>query len=243
MKDKFLIKDLDPIDFPLDAQSSYTIVENEGTTYRVAVDDLYKDIIVNRLSVGVSRQGQFGPNVLSITYCDEWGDPITTTSVQLQDGMLSTAKYNNSTHILSLYFNNTSPSPNPITVDLAELKDIYTAGNGLGLSSNQFYVSANYALKSDLNSYLPLSCRNNLSSGINASNSISVTTGKAVYDYVQPVKNDVTNINTTVNNLCTDVNNLCTDVNNLTAQIYVNNSNTLCSTVNGLLGQVGTHTT
>ena len=50
----------------------------------------------------------------------------------IKDGMLNSATYNESTHILTLTFN-TDSEATPITVDLSKLVDTYKAGEGLDL--------------------------------------------------------------------------------------------------------------
>ena len=51
----------------------------------------------------------------------------------IKDGMLKSATYNESTHILTLTFNTDSGETQPITVDLSTLVDTYDAGDGLAL--------------------------------------------------------------------------------------------------------------
>lgn len=103
--------------------------------------------------------------------------------------MLSTAKYSDQSHVLSLWFNSTSMQPNVITVDLKELKDIYKAGYGLALSgSNVFYMSVDF---------------NGLSGKVNNLCNI-------VNTLCSNVNTNTTNINT----LCSNVNTLCSNFNN-----------------------------
>ena len=51
----------------------------------------------------------------------------------IKDGMLDSATYDKSTHILTLTFNTDSDGKTPITVDLSKLVDTYSAGDGLAL--------------------------------------------------------------------------------------------------------------
>ena len=55
----------------------------------------------------------------------------------IKDGMLKSATYNESTHILTLTFNTDSGVTQPITVDLSTLVDTYKAGDGLALVTTE----------------------------------------------------------------------------------------------------------
>ena len=159
---------------------------------------------------------------MSISYIDDNNNLINSTSVKLQDGMLSAAKFNDTTNVLSLYFNATDPtvSPNPLTVNLNSLKDIYTAGYGLSLNSNKFAISLDFnglsskvdslssnintlcntvnihttnitTLCNNFNNYIPTSCETNLSNDISNGLTNKIPTGQAVNNYVSAMMSNI----------------------------------------------------
>lgn len=147
MANKFRIQNLPSKNIPL-SSNDCTIVENNGSAYHVSYKDIYEDVLKNRLDLSVSRLTHIGsPNVLSVSFKNDDGTKTLLKEITLQDGMLSAIDYNDSTHILSLYFNASAvDESNAITVDLDDLKLIYSAGYGLGLSTSiidgqqEFYV-------------------------------------------------------------------------------------------------------
>ena len=81
---KFLINDLSSLEIPLKSDD-YTIVEREEanthTTYKIAFSDIYKDVVLKRISADVAKPDPFGPNILSISYIDDSGSLINAVSV------------------------------------------------------------------------------------------------------------------------------------------------------------------
>ena len=140
---------------------------------------------------------------MSISYIDDNNNLINSTSVKLQDGMLSAAKFNDTTNVLSLYFNATDPtvSPNPLTVNLNSLKDIYTAGYGLSLNSNKFAISLDF---------------NGLSGKVD---SLSVIV-KDLSGKVDTLSGNTRDLSGKVDTLSGNVRNLSNTVDNLAGQIY-----------------------
>lgn len=68
----------------------------------------------------------------------------------IKDGMLKSATYSASTHILTLTFN-TDAGEDPIEVDLSDLVDTYKAGDGLALADDgTFSVDSTVARQTDL---------------------------------------------------------------------------------------------
>lgn len=58
----------------------------------------------------------------------------------IKDGMVSAVTYNSTAKTITITFN-TDAGKDAITVDVSDLVDTYTAGNGLSLSSNKFSVA------------------------------------------------------------------------------------------------------
>lgn len=147
MANKFLIENLSSASTPL-LSTDFAIVENSSTstTYKIDMQSMYKDVLSNRLKFEVGRKNKkTGANVLSLYFNNDDSSSSYLTSVSLQDGILSTVKFDSETNVLSLYFSFPGAEPSDlVSVDLNSLKDVYTAGYGLGVSSisqgNEFYV-------------------------------------------------------------------------------------------------------
>jgi len=92
--------------------------------------------------VSVGRYTAKGNNVLSVNHKDDNGNLTNVLTAQLQDGILSAAKYSDQTKELSLFFNATNPANAMISVSLSGLADTYTAGEGLTLTDSRFALSA-----------------------------------------------------------------------------------------------------
>lgn len=87
---------------------------------------------------------------------------IDTTDF-VKDGILSNAEYNEETHILTLTFNSDAGKA-PIPIDLSDLVNVYTAGNGLSLSGTTFSAKLGDGL--EFNTYKNITVKYNPNGGI-----------------------------------------------------------------------------
>lgn len=134
MANKFLINSLSSISMPLSG-IDVALVERSDVSYKVSMQDIYKDVLSNRLAFKVGRTKRRGcSNELSLLFINDNGTSSLLKSVTLQDGMLSSVEFNSSTNHLSLHFNSSVVSDDVIDIDLDSLEDRYFAGYGLGLS-------------------------------------------------------------------------------------------------------------
>lgn len=129
------IVDVPKID-PIDSRIIVKTKHNTGyTADSVSAYSLAKDIL-SCFRMTVSRNyssGKYASNVLSAWHRDPTtGVSSYITSVLLQDGILSAVKYDNESHVLSLWFD--GRNFNVITVDLHGLCDVYTAHTPLSVS-------------------------------------------------------------------------------------------------------------
>lgn len=172
------IVDVPKID-PIDSRIIVKTKHNTGyTADSVSAYSLAKDIL-SCFRMTVSRNyssGKYASNVLSAWHRDPTtGVSSYIASVLLQDGILSAAKYNNESHILSLWFDGRDFSV--ITVDLHGLCDIYTAHTPLSVSQKLHPVSGESTAELSLNfgnglqnASDHLVVKPNLSSGIKVDN-------------------------------------------------------------------------
>ena len=71
MANKFLIEDLESANAPL-LSNDFAVVERLSTTYKVGMQDIYRDVLSNRLAFKVGRTKKRGcPNVLSLLFVDD----------------------------------------------------------------------------------------------------------------------------------------------------------------------------
>ena len=140
--DKFKISDLDTILSSSIGSSTYAIVEDGNSSYKINLAGIAADTLISHLelSIGSKLNDAVSYRTLSVLYNDG-EDQYLASSIDLRDGMLSTVEYGTDNHVLSLIFNTEDKQSNIITVDLGTLVDIYSAGDGLVLSDSSFYVS------------------------------------------------------------------------------------------------------
>ena len=107
-------------DYTADSVSAYSLAKDILSCFRMTVSRNYSS-------------GKYASNVLSAWHRDPTtGVSSYITSVLLQDGILSAVKYDNESHVLSLWFD--GRNFNVITVDLHGLCDVYTAHSPLSVS-------------------------------------------------------------------------------------------------------------
>lgn len=120
MANKFLIDNLDAASIPLASSNRFIVEDNERSTKKLSAYDMYRDILSNHLDFEVKRDSGKGNNVLSIEYRDG-NDKQLLHEVSLQDGILSSARFDPDTKALILHFNSTDPANADISVDLSDL--------------------------------------------------------------------------------------------------------------------------
>ena len=140
MRNKFLIDDLTALSSLgtsalLDTDTF--IAERLSTSYKIGAPDIAKNILGTHLELSVARsRRKKANNILSVNYING-NERDNLLTVQLQDGILSSAQFDSTTYQLSLWFNVVDPDDeNPIVVDLSSLHDVYSAGYGLNLSTD-----------------------------------------------------------------------------------------------------------
>lgn len=156
MANKFLIDNLSQASLPIQSSDKFIVERSDHKTYKVGAYSLAGDELSNHLFFAVSRSQAKGNNVLDILYADSRATSATTSvllqQISLQDGILSTANFNSTTNVLSLFFNSTNPQNAVITVDLGSLHDVYKSGNGISIDDNTLSINV---VPSYLTSYYP----------------------------------------------------------------------------------------
>lgn len=170
------VPEIDPINSRIIVKTKH----NTGyTADSVSAYSLAKNIL-SCLSMRVYRHynsGLYASNVL----CAIYEHPVShmssfIASVDLHDGILSAAKYNNHSHILSLWFDGKNNSM--VSIDLSGLCDVYTAHVPLRVGpkvhpdkgTTSAELSLDYANGLTLDSSNKLVVKPNLSSGIKVDN-------------------------------------------------------------------------
>ena len=141
MTRKFDISCLSSIDAPMTSEDLF-IVEAGSRVYKATFEDIAKDILSNRLKFKIERKNKKGQNKLSVMFQDDSSVSSVLTSITVQDGILSSAQFDEASNTIILKFNTMDPSEPDISVSLSSLVDVYDAGYGLALSDDDhtFYV-------------------------------------------------------------------------------------------------------
>jgi len=80
-------------------------VEKQDITYKVPFEGIAKDILSNRLAFKSGRKSKKGNNVLSVMFANDNGTSSLLYPVTLQDGILSSATFDEATQTIVLKFN------------------------------------------------------------------------------------------------------------------------------------------
>lgn len=123
-----------------DASKSVNVVIPAATVTGVAAGD--KILSLSNKNISSTLNLTYDSSTKKINLTGVGGIVISTVDAAdfIKDGMLESAVFDPSTMVLTLTFN-TASGKDPIQIDLSDLVDTYTAGNGLALSSaGQFSI-------------------------------------------------------------------------------------------------------